>query len=68
MKGKMKAWNFIEPEKMYLEERDIPQIADDEVLVKVKAVGICGSDVSYYWQKWCGEKYFNKVCFRDYKT
>lgn len=49
MKGKMKAWNFIEPEKMYLEERDIPQIADDEVLVKVKAVGICGSDVSYYF-------------------
>ena len=49
MKGKMKAWNFIKPLEMYFEERDIPQIADDEVLVKVKAVGICGSDVSYYY-------------------
>ena len=49
MKGKMKAWNFIKPLGMHLEERDIPQIGPDEVLVKVKAVGICGSDVSYYY-------------------
>jgi threonine dehydrogenase-like Zn-dependent dehydrogenase len=49
VKGKMKAQVFYEPEVMKLEEIDIPQIADDEVLVKVKTVGICGSDISYYY-------------------
>ena len=49
MNGKMKAWTFIKPEEMVFEEKDIPQIGPDEVLVKVKAVGICGSDVSYYY-------------------
>lgn len=49
MNGKMKVQNFLEPYKMYFEEHDIPQIADNEVLVRVKAVGICGSDVSYYY-------------------
>jgi L-iditol 2-dehydrogenase len=34
---------------MKFEEHDIPEIADNEVLIKVKAVGICGSDVSYYF-------------------
>ncbi len=45
----MKVQNFLEPLKMVYEEHDIPQIADNEVLVRVKAVGICGSDVSYYF-------------------
>jgi L-iditol 2-dehydrogenase len=49
MKGKMKAQVFYEAEKMKLEEVDIPQISPVEVLVKVKYVGICGSDVSYYF-------------------
>ncbi len=49
MTGKMKAQVFYEPEVMKMEQRDIPQIADNEVLVKVKSVGICGSDVSYYY-------------------
>jgi len=49
MKGKMKAQVFYEPTVMKLEEVDIPQIADDEVLVKVKYAGICGSDISYYF-------------------
>ena len=49
MKGKMKVQNFFEPLKMAYEEQDIPQIADNEVLIRVKAVGICGSDVSYYY-------------------
>ena len=46
---KMKAWVFYEPEVMKYEEVDIPHIEDDEVLVKVKSCGICGSDVAYYW-------------------
>ena len=49
MKGKMKAMVFYEPLKMKYEEVDIPQIGPDEVLVKVKACGICGSDIAYYW-------------------
>jgi L-iditol 2-dehydrogenase len=49
MQGKMKAVVFYEPLVMKYEEVDIPQIADNEVLVRVKAVGICGSDVSYYY-------------------
>ena len=49
MTGKMKAQVFYEAEVMKLEEIDIPQISDNEVLIKVKAVGICGSDVSYYY-------------------
>lgn len=46
---KMKVQNFYEPMVMKAEEHDIPQIADNEILVKVKAVGICGSDISYYY-------------------
>jgi len=49
MAGKMKANVYYEPEVMKFEEIDIPQIGDNEVLVKVKAVGICGSDISYYY-------------------
>lgn len=49
MKGKMRAQVFYEANVMKMEEIDIPQIADNEVLVKVKATGICGSDVSYYF-------------------
>lgn len=46
---KMKAQVFYEPGKMQLEEVDIPKVADDQVLVKIKACGICGSDVAYYY-------------------
>jgi len=49
MTGKMKVQNFYEPKVMKLEEHDIPQIADNEVLVKVMATAICGSDMSYYY-------------------
>ena len=34
--------------KMGFEERDIPNPKDDEVLVKLEYVGICGSDLHYY--------------------
>ena len=49
MEGKMKAQVYYTPEVMKFEEIDIPQIGKDEVLVKVKYCGICGSDVSYYY-------------------
>ncbi len=34
--------------KMGFEERDIPKVKDNEVLVKLEYVGICGSDLHYY--------------------
>lgn len=39
-----------------IEIRDvpIPEISDDEVLVKVKSAAICGSDIHLYnWNDWC---------------
>lgn len=47
----MKAQVFYEPEKMKLESRPVPQIGPEEVLVRVHATGICGSDVAYYYGK-----------------
>ncbi|XP_034833443.1 sorbitol dehydrogenase-like [Maniola hyperantus] len=35
-----------------LEQTPIPEIADDEVLLRMDCVGICGSDV-HYWQSGC---------------
>ena len=49
MKGQMKAQMFYKPEEMSLINVDIPKVEDDEVLMKVKACGICGSDVAYYF-------------------
>lgn len=48
MKGKMKVAVMLEIGKMGFEERDIPNPKDDEVLVKLEYVGICGSDLHYY--------------------
>jgi L-iditol 2-dehydrogenase len=49
MAGKMKVQNFYEPLVMKYEEHDIPKISDNEVLIKVMACSICGSDISYYY-------------------
>jgi len=49
MPDTMKAQVFYEAEKMRLEQIAIPRVSNTEVLVKVKNVGICGSDVSYYY-------------------
>jgi len=48
-KKMMKAQVFYEPKKMELTEVPVPEPADDQVLVKVKVCGICGSDVAYYF-------------------
>lgn len=34
--------------EMALETANVPTLADDQVLVQVSAVGVCGSDVHYY--------------------
>ncbi|WP_143530146.1 NAD(P)-dependent alcohol dehydrogenase [Massiliimalia massiliensis] len=48
MSEKMKVAVMTGIGKMAFEERDIPQPADNEVLVKLEYVGICGSDLHYF--------------------
>lgn len=48
MNGKMKVAVMNGIGKMGFEERDIPTPKDNEVLVKLEYVGICGSDLHYY--------------------
>lgn len=44
----MKAVVFYGPKSLKLKEKEIPKIVDDEVLVKVRSIGICGSDLRIY--------------------
>lgn len=48
MEGKMKTAVMLGIGKMGFEEREIPVPKDDEVLVKLEYVGVCGSDLHYY--------------------
>ena len=48
MKGIMKTAVMTGIGKMAFEERPIPQPKDDEALVKIEYVGVCGSDLHYY--------------------
>lgn len=41
----MKAWVLHNINDIRFEETDMPRLADNEVLVEVKAAGICGSDI-----------------------
>lgn len=34
--------------KISIEEREIPKPKEDEVLVRIRSVGVCGSDIHYY--------------------
>ena len=47
----MKAQVFYEPNQMSLEEIEVPKVGPEDVLVKVHATGICGSDVAYFFGK-----------------
>lgn len=44
----MKAAVMIEPDKMVVREVNVPQFCDNEVLIQVKAVGVCGSDIHFF--------------------
>ncbi|TSB48521.1 galactitol-1-phosphate 5-dehydrogenase [Alkalicoccobacillus porphyridii] len=41
----MKAVKLYEPGNLQVETAEVPKISDNEVLIRVKAVGICGSDI-----------------------
>lgn len=48
MDGMMKTAVMTDLRNVEIQERPIPQPKDDEALVKVEYVGICGSDLHYY--------------------
>ncbi len=43
--------NMVEPGKIVFEKVDIPEISDEEVLIKVMRIGVCGSDIHVYHGK-----------------
>jgi L-iditol 2-dehydrogenase len=47
----MKAAVFYETEDLRLEDVSEPEAGPDEVVVKVRACGFCGSDIEYYYGK-----------------
>lgn len=44
----MRAIVLEEPKKLVLNQLEIPEPGENEVLIRVKAVGLCGSDIHYY--------------------
>ncbi|HOW86560.1 MAG TPA: zinc-dependent alcohol dehydrogenase family protein [Candidatus Aminicenantes bacterium] len=44
----MKAAVFTAPKQVEVRDVPIPEIKDDEVLIKVKAVGLCGTDIHIF--------------------
>ena len=51
----MKAAVMTGIKKIAIEERDIPEVLDNQVLVKIDYVGICGSDLHYYENGYIGD-------------
>jgi L-iditol 2-dehydrogenase len=47
----MKQARLVEPEKIIIEDVEIPNYTPGQVLIKVKRIGICGSDVHAYYDK-----------------
>ncbi|CAG9130047.1 unnamed protein product [Plutella xylostella] len=45
---------LLKPKDLQLVQTKIPEIADDEVLLRMDCVGICGSDVHYWQTGACG--------------
>ena len=53
----MKAAVLYEKRDIRIEEVDKPTYGDNEVLLRIKAIGICGSDVHYYEHFGMGPSY-----------
>lgn len=54
MKNTMKSAVLFGAKDLRLEDADIPALQPGMVLLKVKRVGICGSDLHYYEHGYCG--------------
>jgi L-iditol 2-dehydrogenase len=48
MSRKIKAFKLHGPADLRLEEVEMPEPSENEALVKIKSVGVCGSDIHYY--------------------
>ena len=48
MKGTMKTAVMTALNKIEFTEREIPKPKDNEVLIKLEYIGVCGSDLHYY--------------------
>ncbi len=44
----MKAVVYLGPEELKIKTMNVPKISEDEILVKVKASGVCGTDIRIY--------------------
>ncbi|HET7277715.1 MAG TPA: NAD(P)-dependent alcohol dehydrogenase [Dermatophilaceae bacterium] len=51
----MRASVLLEKQKIEMQERPVPRPAPDEVLIHVRSVGVCGSDVHYYMEGRIGD-------------
>jgi len=56
----MRAAVLHQPRDVRLEQRQVPEPASGEVLVRVRAVGVCGSDVHYYMEGRIGRRVVEK--------
>ncbi len=54
--AKMKAAVVTKPGEMKIMQVDVPAVGPNDVLVKVKATGICGTDISIYTGKYSADK------------
>jgi L-idonate 5-dehydrogenase len=50
----MKSYLLHGKQDLRLEERPIPEVLPHQVLIRVRRVGICGSDVHYFWHGYIG--------------
>lgn len=55
MSEKMKAAIMSDIRKVHLGEIDKPECKEDQILVKIEAVGVCGSDLHYYTEGAIGD-------------
>ena len=68
MTTKIKAAVLDQPNVLAIKEVDMPKVGPGEVLVKVKAVGICGSDVHYYIEGRIGDYIVEKPIILGHET
>jgi L-idonate 5-dehydrogenase len=54
----MRACVIHKAEDLRLEEREVPQLTPTGILIRVRAAGICGSDLHYYFEGKNGDLLF----------
>jgi threonine dehydrogenase-like Zn-dependent dehydrogenase len=50
----MEAYVLKSPQKIEVEQKNIPKLGESDVLIKVKSIGICGSDIHLYHGTYSG--------------